>query len=272
VKGFVDGVWSDDLRLSLADGGVLRGDGCFETMRVYRGKAFEAGAHLARLARSADALQLDLPSGAELAGWVAVAAEAQGDGVVRVVATRGSALPEVDEPAHCFVFGHALPATPNELRLLPVRAPWHGAGVDWELAGAKTLSYAPNLAAGRHSREAGFHDALLTTAGSVVLEGPTFSVAWLVDGRLDTPSLELDILDSITRRVVIELAQGLGIPVHEVVAPLESVLGADEVMALSTTKEVLPVTVVGSTTFSVGPLTKILGEAYRQRVESALAG
>ena len=92
-------------------------------------------------------------------------------------------------------------------------APWHAAGVDWDLAGAKVLSYAPNLsrpAGGLGS--AGFDDALLLTVDRLMLEGPTFWVAWVVDGVLETPSLDLGILDSITRRVVLEDAHRLGVP------------------------------------------------------------
>ena len=41
------------------------------------------------------------------------------------------------------VFGHRSGKSEGPATLLPVPAPWHAAGVDWELAGAKVLSYAP---------------------------------------------------------------------------------------------------------------------------------
>lgn len=270
MNGYIDGEWTDDLRPSLADAAFLRGDGCFEVLRIYSGKAFEADAHLDRLQQSASALRIDVPDRTRLRRWVDDIAATREEGAVRIVLTRGSMILGVDEPSRCLVFAHRIGPIPSELSLLPVRAPWHGAGVEWELAGAKTLSYAPNLAAGRHSREAGFDDALLVTTGSVVLEGPNFSVAWWREGYLETPSLELDILDSITRRVVIELALQLGLLVREVVAPLETVYRADEVMALSTTKEVLPVTTVGSTQYSAGPTTGKLAAVYRERVRTSL--
>ena len=47
----------------------------------------------------------------------------------------------------------------------------------------------------------------------VILEGPTFSVAWVVGGVLETPGLDLGILDSITRRVMLEMASELGLEV-----------------------------------------------------------
>jgi branched-subunit amino acid aminotransferase/4-amino-4-deoxychorismate lyase len=61
----------------------------------------------------------------------------------------------------------------------------------------------------------------------------------------------LGILDSITRRVVGELWP----EVREVVSPLEDLLAADEVMVVSTLREVTPVRRVGDTDFPVGPVT-----------------
>jgi branched-subunit amino acid aminotransferase/4-amino-4-deoxychorismate lyase len=157
---------------------------------------------------------------------------------------------------------HPLPPALGALRLLPVAAPWHPAGRPWELAGVKSISYAPNLAASRRAAAAGFDDAVLVGDGGVVLEGPTFSVGWVSGGVLRTPSLDLGILESITRRVVMELA-----PLEEVVAGIDDLLAADEVFAMSTLKEVTPVVAVGDRTVGPGPVTARL----RQRVAEAVA-
>ncbi len=76
-------------------------------------------------------------------------------------------------------------------------------------------------------------------------EGPTYSIAWVVDGVLETPGLDLSILDSITRRHVLAAAEREAIPLVVGTFSLERVLAADEVMALSTIKEVMVVTRVG---------------------------
>jgi branched-subunit amino acid aminotransferase/4-amino-4-deoxychorismate lyase len=138
--------------------------------------------------------------------------------------------------------------------------------VEWELAGAKTLSYAPNMSASRRASAEGFDDALLTTVEAVILEGPTFSVAWVVDGVLETPGLELGILDSITRRVMIEIAEDLGIGVVEGTFDIEHLRVADEVMAVSTVREIQPVSEVGPMQFTEGPVTADLARLYFQRV------
>ena len=67
------------------------------------------------------------------------------------------------------------------------------------LDGVKSLSYAANMLATRIAREQGADEALLVTPHGRVLEGPTTSFFYVLDGALCTPPLEDRILDSITR-------------------------------------------------------------------------
>lgn len=260
----MNGVESDGV-VPVTDSSVLRGDGCFEVIKAYSGRPFAVEEHLDRLARSAKALDIPLPGRHELGKWVEEVAISCPDCVVRVVVTRGPAVPGVTGEPIVIVFAHPWSKGAGPETLLPVPAPWHAAGVDWDLAGAKVLSYAPNLAATRRAVSEGFGDALLTTVEGVVLEGPTFSVAWVVDGVLETPALDLGILDSITRRVMLELAEDLGLTVIEGSWPLERLDLAEEVMALSTVREIQPVAAVGHRRFGEGSMTAGLARLFYQR-------
>jgi branched-subunit amino acid aminotransferase/4-amino-4-deoxychorismate lyase len=252
--------------IPVTDSSVLRGDGCFEVLKAYSGRPFALDEHLDRLARSAKALDIALPGRHELGQWITDIAATGGDCAVRVVVTRGSAVPgDTPEPV-VVVFAHPWSKEAGPARLLPVPAPWHAAGVDWELAGAKVLSYAPNMAATRRAVAEGFDDALLTTVDGTVLEGPTFSVAWVVDEVVETPTLELGILDSITRRVLLDLAGELGLEVVESSWGLERLDDASEVMALSTIREFQPVASVGDRRFGEGPVTARLARLFFQKV------
>lgn len=253
---------SSDGRIPVTDSSVLRGDGCFEVLRAYASRVFALGEHLDRLERSAAALGIALPPRADLEDWIEKTSEELGDGAVRIVVTRGSSIPGLDEPSNVIVFGHTLGRLSEPGRLFPVEAPWHAAGVDWDLAGAKVISYAPNMAATRRAQQEGFEDALLVTSEQVILEGPTFSVGWVVDGILETPILDLGILDSITRRVVLETASGLGIEVVEGIWDLGRLDAAAEVVAWSTIREVQPVVAVGARTWGPGPITTRLSRAF----------
>lgn len=254
--------------LSVFDGAVLRGDGCFEAIRSYGGKPFAVDRHYRRLVNSAKALRLDAPRESELATWVERTAEEAGDGIIRVVLTRGEAVPGHDAPGRCLVMWHPVPLPPARLTLLPIAAPWHPGGFEWGLAGVKTISYAPNQAATRSAKEAGFEDALLVSREGLLLEGPTFSVAWVVDGIVETPEIGLGILESVTVGIVRELCDEIGSPLVEDRYRLERLEQASEVMAMSTVKEISPVSAVGEAQWKPGPVAEILAKAYQQRVHS----
>jgi branched-chain amino acid aminotransferase len=248
------------------DSSVLRGDGCFEVLKSYGGEVFTLDEHLDRLERSAASLEIQLPGRESLSEWIRDAAAECPDCAIRVVVTRGSAVPgEAGEPL-VIVFAHPWDAPRGPLTLGPVTAPWHSAGVAWDLAGAKMLSYAPNLSASRRAVKDGFEDALLITNDGSILEGPTFSVAWVADEVLETPALDLGILDSITRRVVIELAGDLGVEVREGAWSLDRLDRASEMMALSTIREVQPVSLVGARRLVEGPVTTDLVRRFAQLV------
>jgi branched-subunit amino acid aminotransferase/4-amino-4-deoxychorismate lyase len=250
----------------VTDSSVLRGDGCFEVLKAYHGVPFALDAHLDRLEKSAGALGIELPARSDLSGWIQTVAGECPDCAVRVVVTRGSALPDEPGAPLVIVFAHPWIGSHGPVRLLPVAAPWHAAGVTWDLSGAKVLSYAPNLSASRHASREGFDDALLVTLDGLILEGPTFCVAWVVDDVLETPSLELGILDSITRRVMLEDAARLGVRFVEGSWPLNRLEEATEVMAMSTIREIQPVSMVGELAFGEGSVTSDLARAFAQRI------
>jgi branched-subunit amino acid aminotransferase/4-amino-4-deoxychorismate lyase len=265
TKVLINGVESDGV-VPVTDSAVLRGDGCFEVLKTYAGRPFALDEHLDRLSRSAKALDIPLPDRQELGHWIESIAGGCNDCLVRVVVTRGAAIPGATGDSIVIVFGHPWTKGEGPLRLLPVVAPWHAAGVDWDLAGAKVLSYAPNMAATRRAVGEGFGDALLITAEGVMLEGPTFAVAWVVDGVVETPALGLGILDSITRRVMFEMASELGLAAREGTWELDRLDDAEEVMALSTAREVQPVSAIGDRRFEEGAVTADLARRYYQRV------
>lgn len=257
-----------DGRLSIFDDGLLRGDGCFEAIRSYDGRAFAVDEHYRRLVASAAALGIPVPAATELGGWIERVAAAGGDCIVRVVLTRGETVPGHTAPSRCVVLSHSIPSASPELSLLPVPAPWHPGGRPWELSGVKTISYAANQASSRLARQRGYDDALLLSDSGTMLEGPTFSFAWVVDGFLETAGLDLGILDSITRRLVVADSEILGIEVVEGSFDLSRLDLATEVMAISTVKQVASVGRVGDLTFAAGEVAAALNSALSKRARS----
>lgn len=197
--------------------------------------------------------------------WVAERA-AEGDCTIRVVVTGGTDEKGSGEDSRFIVFAEPLQPVEASISMLPVEAPWHPDGSQSELTGAKTLSYGPNVAARFHAKAEGFGDALLYGRSGNVLEGPTNTVAWVTDGIFETPSLDLGILASVTRQAVLDVAASLDIPVAEGAFPLARLLAADEVIALSTLREVQPVTRIGDVEKEVGPITRRLQAGLRDLI------
>jgi branched-subunit amino acid aminotransferase/4-amino-4-deoxychorismate lyase len=89
------------------------------------------------------------------------------------------------------------------------------------------------------------------------------------DKVLLTPSLDCGILGGLTRRLVLELARTLGMPVREGAFSVREFLSADEAFLTVTSREIIPVVRCNDQTIGQGipgTITRRLHEAYRQRV------
>lgn len=168
------------------------------------------------------------------------------------------------------VFWQPAPQWPESLSLTSVSAPWHPAGFNalssYGLVGIKWLSYAANVAATRQAKSGGYDDAVLVSRDGVVLEGPTFAVGWFIDGVFETPCVtRLGLLPSITLELAIRAADRLGFEVRHSSWPIGRVMVADEVCAMSSTKDIRPVHQVDGVAFKrCGPLVMALNDAYME--------
>jgi branched-subunit amino acid aminotransferase/4-amino-4-deoxychorismate lyase len=268
----IDGkpVDADAASISVLDVGFQRGYGCFEALRVYQGKPFRLGPHLDRLARSAAKLHLPVPDRTDLEAWCTAVSKASGESIVRVFVSGGTDPRALGTNSRTIVLAEEPPGAQPPVSLQSRIAPWHTDSEWFELTGAKALSYGFNLAASVAAQLAGYDDALLIGRSGNVLEGPNFSVAWVRDGDLFTPTLQTGILESITRRAAIEVAAALGIDVLEGNYTIDDVLSADEMLALSTVKEISPVRRVDDKEFADGPVTAQLAKGFSDLVAEEL--
>ena len=274
---------------------LVRGDAVFEALRVYAGRPFRLGAHLDRLARSAEAIDLPLPGGLEDLATRAVAAAGGGDAVLRLICTRGregsgegGPPSPVDRegsgeggPA-AFAICTDIPGSYEEERRRGLRLvllttatdPLVRAASPWLLPGVKTISYAVNMAAQRAARARGADDAVLVGLGGELLEAPTANLWWRTGHTLHTPSLDLGVLAGITRTVLRELAPGLGLKVLEGVFTAEDLAAADEAFLSSSTREIMPVVEVDGAPVAdarPGPAAADLQSALRRLATTAPA-
>jgi branched-chain amino acid aminotransferase len=250
VNGTVTPV--EEARIPVADEGLLRGDGGFEVLRVYGGRPFALDDHFARLAHTCAGLRLEVDLDALRAEALAVVKEPES--LLRLVVTRGG---------HRIAIGEPLPSRPPVARVATVTyAPTR------VLNGLKTLSYAGNMLAGRLAKEQGADEALLVTPHGRVLEGPTWTFFWVAGGALRTPPLSDGILDSITRRRLLEECE-----VTEAPCTLDDVRAAEEAFIASSVREVMPIAAVDDIELphAPGPVTEAAYAAFTRRVASELA-
>jgi 4-amino-4-deoxychorismate lyase len=203
---------------------AVRGDGIFETLLVRDGRPCLLEAHLARLTQSARMTDLpapDLPRwrAAVAAGVERWRADGGDEGVLRLVYSRGR---ESGSPCTAFATIGQLPARVADARRKGVAAvtldrglPADGAAdMPWLLAGAKTLSYAINMAALRHADRHGAGDVVFVSSDGYVLEGPrsTVVIATELDGApaLLTPPPWYPILRGTTQQALFEVARNKG--------------------------------------------------------------
>jgi len=220
VLVMLDGTLADaDAPLIRVDDlGLMRGDGVFETVLVADGKPRELGPHLDRLARSAAMLGLPVPDRAAWERCVALvlANWPGGEMALKLVYTRG---PEFGDGSPTG-FALGMPISPKVLaaRAGGVAAVTLERGYDpsiverapWLLLGAKSLSYAVNMAALRHAESVGAAEVIFVAADESVLEGPTSTVV-VVSGRtLRTTPPSSGILRGTTQGALFRAAEHAG--------------------------------------------------------------
>ena len=210
---------ADSPILRADDLGAIRGDGIFETMHVRDGRAWLLQEHLDRMVRSAARLDLTLPSREALMELVSQALgpwPISVEGGLRLVCTRGA-----EDGGDATVFAMVFPVPAGNVRGrhggVSVATATLGfpaelrTSAPWLLGGAKTLSYAVNMASLRWAQSVGADDVLWVSSDGYALEAPTSTLVWLGGDTLCTvPVDRTGILAGTTGRWLLDHAGELG--------------------------------------------------------------
>jgi branched-chain amino acid aminotransferase len=240
--------------IPVTDEGLLRGDGVFEVVRLYGGRPYGLEEHLERMARSAATLRLPFDVDATRDDVEKLLERSEpADGGLRLLATRGGRRIGLIED---------LPVLPETVALATVTY-----ATTRVLDGVKSLSYAANMLASRIARERGADEALLVTPHGRVLEGPTTSFFYVLDGALCTPPLEDRILDSITRRALFAVTDAT-----ERITTVDDLRAATEAFLASSAREVQPVHAIDDIAIPAapGPLSRAAADAVSAYIEARL--
>ncbi|CAG0982236.1 branched-chain amino acid aminotransferase [Planctomycetaceae bacterium] len=265
-----------DANVSILDHGFLFGDSIYEVVRTVKGRLFGADRHLQRLHASAEGLGLRLPLMDNQ--FLDLMREMhkrkpETESYLRIMVTRG--VGELDlHPASCnapTVIGIAKP-----LPQWPAEAYSKGAKViiadlrrnpkNATNPAIKSGNYLNNVLAIVEARAQNAIEAIMLNVQGNVSECTTSNVFIATKGELHTPDLGEGLLSGITRGYVLELARKLKIKCSECAISREELLAADEVFITSTTRDIMPVAVIGDSKVkhSPGPVTLRLMEGMKQ--------
>ncbi|WP_336646465.1 aminodeoxychorismate lyase [Microbacterium sp. USHLN186] len=253
--------------LSVGELSTQRGDGVFESIGVVDGHANEVEAHVQRLAHSARLCDLPAPN---LTQWRlavdAVSAHAPaGEAVIKLILSRGV------EHGPAPTAWATVAAAPDfrAVREQGVRVVTLDRGYDlgagerapWLLLGAKTLSYAVNMAALREARRRGAEDAIFVTRDGYVLEAPTASLIIRRGEEFLTPAPSGGILHGTTQLSVFEHLESGGHATRYATLSATDLATADAAWLVSSIRLAVAITAVdGAPLASDRALTAELNE------------
>jgi branched-chain amino acid aminotransferase len=258
----------------LTDWGFLRSDATYDVVTVWDGAFFRLDAHLERFLRSCARFRLDPgKSPDEIVAILTECVRLAGlrSAYVEMICTRGQPPWGSRDPRqavnqfHAFAVPYVWIANEEQRRRgLNVivsdvqRIP--AASVD---PTAKNYHWNDLTMGLLGALDAGGDTVLLTDAQGNVVEGPGFNVFAVTGGKLVTP--REGVLEGITRRTVLEMAQALGIPVELRALPASELRAAGEAFLSSSGGGVLPVTRVDGRPLGngqAGAITHRLRETY----------
>ena len=132
--------------------------------------------------------------------------------------------------------------------------------------------YINSMLALKEALDCGCEEALLLDNEGYVAEGSGENIFVVREGELYTPELT-SCLDGITRRTIFDLAQDLGLVIHEKRITRDEVYVADEAFFTGTAAEVLPIRELDGRTIGSGergPITEKLQSQYFSAVKGEL--
>jgi branched-chain amino acid aminotransferase len=233
----------DEAAVSPFDSVVQGGDAVWEGLRLYNGRIFRLGEHLARLRRSAQALAFtEIPSDEEITGEIrrTLAANQMTDGVhIRLTLTRGVKITSGMDPR--------LNQSGPTLIVLPEHKPpvYDAHGITLITASGRRSApdsldpkihhnnLLTSILAKIEANVAGVDDALMLDQRGFVAETNATHVFLVTGERLGTPSAAA-CPEGITRQAVLELAIDAGISCTVGDFSLTQLYNADEIFVTGT--------------------------------------
>ncbi len=281
-------IWLDEkivdeaeAKISVFDHGLLYGDGIFEGIRFYEGRVFRLREHIDRLFLSAKALLIKMPwTVDQVMDFTLETIRANGleDGYIRLVVTRGvgdlGLNPYLCKVPSMFIIASGITLYPEE---------FYENGLEVVTCGTrrptpaslspqvKSLNYLNNVMAKVEALKAGAKEGLMLNEQGYVAECTGDNVFVVKNGAVITPPVSDGSLDGITRSVMFELCEKLGVSIKEASLTRYDLYTADESFLTGTAAEVIPMVKLDEREIGdgkPGELTLKLIQGFRELIRS----
>ena len=241
----------EEAAIPITDWGFLRGDCVYDAIPFSDGRMFRLSDHIDRFWESMSKWRLTCPLDKTSVRDIChqcISRSGLRDGLLLIITTRG--VPpslEIRNPAlfnnRFYAFAQVLPpiAAPENmqqgLKVIISKTPRvPEESID---STAKNFQWGDLMQARLEAHDAGVDNAILLSASGELTEGPGFNVFTIHGENLSTPNRHC--LKGITRETVLDIAEELGLQVHERSVNTEELFGADEVMFSTSAGGVMPV-------------------------------
>ncbi len=243
AQWYIDGRWvhPHEASISINDTAILRAYSVFESLRTYDRRPFHLDEHLARIYRSAELIDLDIPYSREQIAAVVrevLARNAYKHATIRIFVTGGETEDSILPTGKPVLVVLITPLGERDMQRFAQGIKVITTRLQRIMPEAKTNNY---VAAVRALKEAARHnaaDALFVNEQGHVLEATRSNFFIFRGDTLVTP--RQGILIGVTRNVVLNLARDR-FPVEERPVLLDELSLVDEAFITSSSKEILPV-------------------------------
>lgn len=256
---FVNGEYLDttEAKISIFDRGFLFGDAVYEVLPVYDGQPFFVKRHLKRLYSNLEKTKINIPhyDWHELIQRLIVENNG-GDLQIYIHVTRGNQgyrkhdIPDTISPSViAFTIHNRFPSEADKEKGVKAKLV---DDIRWARCDIKTTSLIANILLNDEAVSSGFQTSILARNG-IITEGGAANVFIVTqEGKVKTPPLNNYCLPGITRQITIELISDLNWTFGEEEITTEELFKAKEVWVTSTTKEIMPVTMVNDCLINEG--------------------
>ena len=266
--------------VSLDDRGYCFGDGVYEVVRVYNGRAFAFSYHQDRLYRSMREMDIPVrmpPDELQELHEIMIEQSEITDGYIYLQITRG-----VTPRHHAFERSKLEPQMYMFIKPITTDLGVLQEGVKaitlpderWARVDIKTLNLIPNILAQTKAEKKGAYTAILVRDG-IVTEGATSNVFVMKDGVCYTHPANHHILKGITRQLVVtRVAPTAGITIIEREFDEAFLKEADEIFFTDSIGGIIPITTLNREPVGdgkPGKAAKVLAEQLQHLMEEGLA-